>query len=145
MDSNARSIVLAIILLFCLTLFGFVWNSKHAMVEVAQTDRPTRISHKVLDFNKTYIIKKCYVINPDLFDLTLEDGSVIRMHLTVSAPKRCEDEVIRLFHLVDKGTSPRVQLYEKNDIVWIGDIWFTIDGRETNLSKWLKDKGLTYR
>ncbi len=91
-----------------------------------------------------FACKECWVTGPDTFDFLLQNGKVIQAKLSVSVPKKAEQDVISMFHLADKKSPPQVTLIENKGDYWVVDVLLVINGKETDLATLLKEKGLIY-
>ena len=104
---------------------------------VVPRDVPESISGKRL------AVKRIVVVDGDTYDLVLRDGERrVLVDLDVAAASEIKQKVISM---LNKSMSPEVLLEKKGaDGRWIGKIFVKLDGRDTDLSSWLRENKLTY-
>ncbi len=104
---------------------------------VVPRDVPESISGKRL------AVKRIVVVDGDTYDLVLRDGERrVLVDLDVAAASEIKQKVTSL---LNKSMSPEVLLEKKGaDGRWIGKIFVKLDGRDTDLSSWLRENKLTY-
>lgn len=104
---------------------------------VVPRDVPESISGKRL------AVKRIVVVDGDTYDLVLRDGERrVLVDLDVAAASEIKQKVISM---LNKSVSPEVLLEKKGaDGRWIGKIFVKLDGRDTDLSSWLRENKLTY-
>ena len=104
---------------------------------VVPRDVPESISGKRL------AVKRIVVVDGDTYDLVLRDGERrVLVDLDVAAASEIKQKVISM---LNKSMSPEVLLEKKGaDGRWIGKIFVNLDGRDTDLSSWLRENKLTY-
>ena len=104
---------------------------------VVPRDVPESISGKRL------AVKRIVVVDGDTYDLVLRDGERrVLVDLDVAAASEIKQKVISM---LNKSVSPEVLVEKKGaDGRWIGKIFVKLDGRDTDLSSWLRENKLTY-
>jgi len=103
------------------------------------------VINSVIELKQPVKILKVDVIKGHEFDLTLEDGKIIRALLSVESVKDSKNKVIEIFA---NSTDPKVILIKKENNFWIVEIYLTFKNEnkeiEVSLNEWLKQKNLIY-
>lgn len=141
--NKSKIIEIVVLGLWLLIALVLILRSKEATQFVPPiSDQPSNL------IAKKYDIKKITVVDGNTFDLSLrsssgEDGmsrvlGEIPLKATIDARKK-------VIELLNKAQNPRVILDKKlNDGKWIVEITLSLDGKDINLTTWMKENNLIY-
>jgi hypothetical protein len=142
---NSKLLEIVLLGLWLLIAVGFFYKYKptQSVAPVPNVLEAPDIS--VAAKGKSFDVARITVNSGSSFDFSLKDQTISRIlaDLPVNATKESRQKIV---DLLNNATKPRIVLRDKQeDGHWLVDFFVTQDGKEIDVSDWLKKNKLVYQ